>query len=243
MISLGSFGGPAMRSMTFAMAAALIAAAASQAYPGRALPFPARPFKGSVEIPVIHAALNLRGSDVRYLRARLNLYSDPRPDSRITARIRDWRQIQSIEHGYEQVSAVVYEVRRNTGGQWYRVQFEVDGRAGTAWLSPRDAGRFRVLYDLLHGSMAYLTPAWNGRLSKFPGARESDVIGARLPGQPEVRVADAGWVGQDMWLLIIVLKGSTCSGNIEDKSPVAAGWVPAFNKTGEVTVWFYARGC
>lgn len=69
----------------------------------------------------------------------------------------------SLEHGSEQVSAVVDEIQHGPGGLWYRVRYSVEGRSGEAWLAPQDAGTYRRVYELLSQGMAFLAGLLTGK--------------------------------------------------------------------------------
>jgi hypothetical protein len=155
--------------------------------------------------------------------------------------ITDRSQIASLEHDYEQVSAGVLAYRWAKGTRWYQVQYTTAERSGTVWLSESQAGRFRFLYDILHGGMAFLTDAWDGRLYKAPSHDAPHQTVSRRGERPDVAVAAAAGEPEKLWLLVVILDGNICEQ--ASRSVMATGWVPAHSTSGRITVWHYSRGC
>jgi hypothetical protein len=70
--------------------------------------------------------------------------------------------LETREHGYEEVSAVVHDSK--TG--WYGLRCR--GTDGLEWGAASDAGTFRPLEELVQHGLAYLTAAWNRVLYQKP---------------------------------------------------------------------------
>ncbi len=139
------------------------------------------------------------------------------------------------EIAYEQ-SAVV--VAATAPGGWYRVRF--DGRP--AWIHVPD-GDFRPLPSVVVNRLNYLTMAWDGVLWPAPGAglpfRTRHAFDR--PREVPARVIGANRVADSLWWHVEVLSSSPCEGG--DGATIGAGYVPAWNVDGELTAWYYARGC
>ena len=120
---------------------------------------------GTVEIPALHEALN-SGLNAESS-APVKIYENPSHESKVSAIVRNWRQIVFVEHGYEQISAVAFE-RVFEHGPWYKVKYTIDDRKGTDSVSPKDAGKLRTFYDIIQKPNSYMTDAWDHRLDKAP---------------------------------------------------------------------------
>lgn len=199
---------------------------------------------GSIEIPALHDA-NKGAQDLKA--AAVKLYSQPLDDAAVLATITDRWHIESVEHGYEQVSAGVLDVKWQTNNRWYLVQYKSAGRLHEGWLSQRDAGRFRTLPELLVGGKAFLTDAWDRALYAAPHPDATKQLVTRERKTDSVAVASAArsprgssdW--KHLWLLVVILDGSFCDGG--PQTVVAAGWIPAYSASGELTTWHSSRGC
>lgn len=193
---------------------------------------------GSVEIPALHDTVN-REHRTKQPRA-IPLYSDPAEDAARVMTAKDRSEIESLEHGYEQVSAGVVEIKSQGGHRWYRVQYKSAGRTGTGWLSERDAGRFRTLSEILKGR-GFLTDAWDGVLYRAPRQAAPKETAPQLRDRPDVLVADSAGDPEKLWLLVVIVDGTICDNG--SRSVIAAGWIPAHSESGRLTTWRYSRGC
>lgn len=210
-------------------------------------PVPQRRVIGLVEIPRLFPA---QDRDARPHEVAVNLYQDPVASSPIAMTIRDPERIDTREHGYEEVSGVVYERR----GRWYLL------RSGTrfAWLPPADAGAFRPYPELLKERLTYLTRDWDRALHVAPGGH----VSAKVPtvpsdqplGEPYQDFGDTGADPSDVtvldqrqdageWWLRVRLEPSVCRTAPEPPRVIGEGWVPAYGASGRPTVWFFSRGC
>ncbi|MSO20150.1 MAG: hypothetical protein EXQ56_06735 [Acidobacteria bacterium] len=147
-------------------------------------------------------------------------------------------QLVTKEHGYGEYSLVVLE-RRAVGGQgWARVALN----DGNAWIPEPAGATFRAYADLVKGSLAYLTEAWDGRVWDSPGGI-AKMIPFRQIKRPEhaADVLEYREVSGQLWFRVNVFSESPC----ETEQPVSliAGWVPPYNARGQWTADFYSRGC
>lgn len=196
---------------------------------------------GLVEIPALHRQVNEGGIDAPSEPVALRV--QPVRDSGVAIVVRERRQLESREHGYEQVSAAVYErVYALTGDVWYRLRYEAAGDAGDGWLEHADGMQYRETSVLVTGGLAYLTAEWDRRLWERPTAGAA-FQSLDLPDiAPAVKVIDvftpAG--SEEPWYLLAVVAG-ICTG--EPIEVITTGWVPAYAESGASNVWFYSRGC
>jgi hypothetical protein len=144
--------------------------------------------------------------------------------------------LHTMEHSYEEPGAVVLEKH----GSWYRVKL---GRgSASAWLESSAADGFYDLPRLFEGRLTYLTQAWDRRVFASPGRRAR---AAKLPplsdgGNVPIRVRQVSKDARGLWFLIDIMSGD-CGGN--EPSILDRGWVPAYGKSADTTIWFYSRGC
>jgi len=149
-------------------------------------------------------------------------------------------RLPTMEFGYEQPGAIVLERREG----WFRIRHG----EGSAWVRPSERAEFHSLAVLLIDALAYMTDAWDGPLAPEPGrgalAAELDRVGSDPThwGRMSVEVDEVRSVGEELWVAVRVFSHSVCEGR-EEPRQVASGWLPAHAPSGELTVWFYSRGC
>ena len=168
----------------------------------------------------------------------IELRQSPDPAATVVARIVA-SAIEAREHGYEQPSAVVYEVSNNG---WYLLSYTLDGHARKAWLDPAHAGVFRDVATLLQDRLSYLTREWDRQLYASPAG---DPAARQIPSdmiEPFTIIADHAVQNGEDWFLVVVLGASPCEG-VSHPPVVSAGWVPAHTTSGQLQVWYYSRGC
>ena len=165
-------------------------------------------------------------------------------DATVAVVVRDRKYLESKEHDYEQVSAVVYDRKHMSDLVWYKLRYSDGKNEMFAWLSQADAGRFRMYGDLVHHKgLTYFTDNWDKRLYQRPDMSAPFTRFEELGEHPDIRVADARY-GKDLWLLIVIVNGSICGDRGDGGTTViATGWVPAYAQNGSETVWYYSRGC
>jgi hypothetical protein len=170
-------------------------------------------------------------------RRAVTLRTEPSDAAPVACVVRAAEDVDTREHGYEELSAVVYETR--TG--WYGLRCHGSGDR-LAWLPAKDTGPFRPLEELVQHGLAYLTTQWDRSLYEKP-RRSAASHRLRLASrEPDITVADSTVVDGELWLLVIVFGEGRC--RAEEPGPVVdAGWIPAHAANGESAAWFYSRGC
>jgi hypothetical protein len=157
--------------------------------------------------------------------------------------IKDRSEIQSLEHTYDQISAVVFERTYRSNQLWYRVQFKTSEREGLGYLPARSAGQFRSLHELLAGRIGFLTDGWDRVLYQAPSRDAKHETLTNVGKRPDVIVAttvDEGGDGRNVWMLVVLTEGKYCDRG--SQAVIAAGWIPSYSAAGDVSAWYYARG-
>jgi hypothetical protein len=196
---------------------------------------------GLVEIAVLHGQVNDGSTDAPIEPVALRV--QPVRDSGVAIVVRDRRQLESREHGYEQMSAVVYErVYAPAGGLWYRLRYDAAGDVGYGWLEHTAGMQYRETSALLTRGLAYLTAEWDRRLWERPAADAAVRTLDLSDPAPAVKVIDVFIPSgsQEPWYLLAIVTG-VCTG--EPIEVVTTAWVPAYAESGANNVWFYSRGC
>jgi len=196
---------------------------------------------GLIEIPAIHAAVNEGRADIAAV--PVTVRTEPNGNSAVAVTVQDWRQFESREHGYEQVSAAAYaRTYAPSGGLWYKVRFTVGDKTGYGWVQHSDGAQYREVHSLVSSGLAFLTDAWDRRLFERPVVEGSARTLERTDPSDAVRVIDVYYERgrSEPWFLLAVVRGQ-CTG--EPLEILATGWVPAYAPDGQNTVWFHSRGC
>jgi len=194
---------------------------------------------GLVEIPALHSRLNSGLPDVTI--GPVTLFAEPNQAAEVAIVVRNRKQLESREHGYEQISAAVYGVEGDPRGfSWYRLRYIDADEPIFGWLNQADAGEYRDVHMLIGSGLAYLTNEWDRRIYEKP---RSDAPARTVDGlepTPGVRIIDVHSEGGERWYLLALVRGS-CTG--DPLEVLATGWVPAYAGTGGNTVWYASRGC
>jgi hypothetical protein len=139
---------------------------------------PGAPLVGVVEVPRVTGTFADDGTPIPpNSTTPVDLRREPSDASAVAVSITALDQLETVEHAYEERAAIVFARER----EWSRVRTS-GGING--WLSPRDAGAFHSLEELLRGSHAYLTDAWDGILYAKPGGSDRVAI----PDDPQRRM-------------------------------------------------------
>lgn len=166
----------------------------------------------------------------------VTLRTDPLETAPVSCVARGADDLETREHGYEEVSAVVYDSK--TG--WYGVRCR--GADRLAWLAVSEAGQYRPLEELVQHGLAYLTAQWNRVLYQKPHRSAASHRVRVETSEPDITVADTAMVDEELWLLVIVYGEGRCTA--DEPGPVLdAGWTPAHTRNGDSTAWFHSRGC
>jgi hypothetical protein len=192
---------------------------------------------GSVEIPALFDESSRKSSNARAL---VTLHSRPSEGAPPVVVVKDRTVLETLEYGYEELSVGVLEISWQNNERWYLVQYKSGDRTEKGWLSPRDAGTFRFLLNILQGRMGFLTSAWDRVLYRAPKIDAAKESLPKLSDKPDVVVATGAGDPQQLWLLVVLLDGTICTGG--SRAVLAAGWIPA-HSAGQVTTWHYSRGC
>ena len=165
------------------------------------------------------------------------LYSQPDSSSDFVANIHDWDAVEHREIGYEVNAAVVFQAMDG----WYRLR-SADGQFG--WVSAVEAGTWFPYDQLPVRKLAYLTGTWSGLVWPAAGAgipTRLNVAGPQSQREHPINVLESTMIGGMPFFRIEVLEASVCDGGKETVR--ASGWVPAYDRGGQPSVWFYSRGC
>lgn len=144
-------------------------------------------------------------------------------------------ELEDREIAYERPAIVV---TGTAADGWYRVVR--DGQPG--WIHA-PGGDYRPLDAVVVNRLNYLTPAWDGVLWPAPGAGlpYRTRYAFEPPGEVPARVTGASRVADSLWWRVEVLAEDPCDGG--QGATIGAGYVPAWDAGGELTAWFYSRGC
>jgi len=69
---------------------------------------------------------------------------------------------------------------------------------------------------------------------------EIDVIGR---AEITTRDSQTGLRTTKHWLKINIMDQPSCEGPTDDPKTIATGWISAYRNNGDVSAWFYSRGC
>jgi hypothetical protein len=194
---------------------------------------------GLVEIPALHNRLNSGAPETEL--GPVTLFAEPN-QLNASVVVRNWRELESREHGYEQVSAAVFGREPSPrGGFWYQLKYVSGDQPTFGWLNQTDAGQYRGIHSFIYSEgMTYLTDEWDGQVFEAPGddAPIKEVSG--LEERQGTRVIDIRSEGDQRWYLVAFVRGF-CTG--EPLEVVDTGWVRAYSESGGNAVWYFPRGC
>jgi len=194
---------------------------------------------GLVEIPVLHG---VNEGKLDRAMSPVALYLGPSHDSEVAIVVRDRKQLESREHSYEAVSAVVYGYKRDSGSRlWYKLKYSHDGKTLFGWLSHGNTGTYRQLHTILETGLTFFTDNWDQKIYELPDFSANSKSFPELGERADVQVADTAFRGDDLWFLVVLIRGNYCSGG--GTEIIASGWVPAYAENDKLTVWHYSRGC
>lgn len=183
--------------------------------------------------------------------------SDGSPSTSVTNRLKA-TQFTMLETSYEYPSVLVYGRMNNPRqGDW--IQVHIDGEP--KWLRMQDARNFSTytsLFDL--GRVAYLLDQ-DIMIAENPGGKtirkvftpsDQNITTSSTHWNPEISVIgeatitlfsqETGKRTTRNWFKIKVTDQPSCGG-VEEAKVIAEGWIPARRDDGEISVWFYPRGC
>lgn len=137
------------------------------------------------------------------------------------------------EFDYENPAAIVIDRQDH----WYKIRLA----DGSAWLQAPKRSSFLGLDRLFTDRLTYLTEEWDGRLAAAAGGPLRGDTRRDL-SERSVRVREVRRTASGFWIHVAVLEASPCESS-GDPRVASEGWVPAHAVSGELTVWFYSRGC
>lgn len=213
-----------------------------------------RPLLGLVELPDLFGRHDPNGPPGQTLTGPVTpvrAFDAPSVRANVVVIITTAEQIEVEEHAYEEVSALVYDVRNG----WFEIALRGASRA-TAWVSPDDAGPFRSVASLVSAG-GYTTIGWDRRLrtvpewsnegTKVPVTSRDDPANERPivesspgPDPKDFDVLETKSVAGDTWMRVSIYTGKCGSST---HSVVASGWLPVHAENRHLNVWFYSRGC
>ena len=197
--------------------------------------------EGLVEIPALHGRVNSGTLD--RATGPVPLFAEPSDESEVSIIVRDRRELESREHDYEQMSAVVYSHVWTSNSSWYQLRYIGENEPVFGWLNRWNAGDYRTVSDLVSTGLTFFTDDWDRRIFELPSqdspARSFE--GLELRDRPSMRVADISYQNDEPWYLVVLMRGSVCGGG--GTEILGTGWVPAYTESGATTVWYYSRGC
>ena len=152
-----------------------------------------------------------------------------------------------METSYEYKELSVYGM----DGDWARVKLKGE----SVWLRVEPTDQFTSYLSLIEGRLAYTTE------SEFPAASSAGGETVQIEIAPEMQNttgAYEGWVpsievietkslsdevGKSEWIKIRVLDQEPCERYELPPEIVFEGRIPAYLSSGDVSVWYYPRGC
>ncbi|MEL7063079.1 MAG: hypothetical protein AAFP00_05035 [Bacteroidota bacterium] len=152
-----------------------------------------------------------------------------------------------METSYEYKELSVYGM----DGDWVRVKLKGE----SVWLRVEPTDQFTSYLSLIEGRLAYTTD------SEFPTASSAggetvqfeitpemqNTIGDYDNWVPSIEVVEtkslSEEVGKSEWIKIRVLDQEPCERYDLPPEIVFEGWIPAYLSSGDVSVWYYPRGC
>lgn len=147
--------------------------------------------------------------------------------------------IESLEYGYEQPGAVIYQ----RDADWFALRTLPAGRE--LWMQTQSDFQFYPVEELLPNRLNYLNEHWDQLLWSEPGGEN-----ARQRTQPNwqqkaqetpVVIEQTQKVNGQLWLKVGFYTGPICSG--PEPAVENGGWIPAYAPSGHLTAWFFSRGC
>jgi hypothetical protein len=194
---------------------------------------------GLIQVPALHSGVNDQSDSTPDQALRVvTLYLEPREDSPVAATIQDRRELETLEHDYEVVSAAVFG---RASGYWHKLRYEIDGQTGYGWLHPQDAAIYKDLHSFLYSAgMSYLTEDWDGRIYEEPSRDSPAATSVGKDRNQGARIIAIHYQGTEPWYLV-ALVSEYC--DVKPLEVVATGWIPAYSASGGNTVWHYSRGC
>ena len=193
---------------------------------------------GLLELPSIFGAADPNGppgSTLPFNKKPIKAYSGPSVNSTVIKLIERKDDLELKEHGYEVFSAITYQQKE----EWYLIGIK-DNKSNKAWVSAKNAGKFRLYEELIIDGLSYLTNEWDGVIWEIPEINSNFESLIKLSTR-HARIVEAKKINSQLWLQIELLNPGWCT--LENPKVIKKGWIPAFSSKGHPNVWFYSRGC
>jgi hypothetical protein len=121
--------------------------------------------------------------------------------------------------------------------------FKIPLEKGSAWVCPGDKSKFYSLLDLYRLNYNVHLQFWDGYFHDKPGGKKKRLnILISEDSAPEVEIIETKVFKGKLWFKVKIPAEDPC-GEIDKSIKPATGWVPAHNKDGFPTLWFYSKGC
>ncbi len=196
---------------------------------------------GLVLLPTVYGAGETGGVRASESGQAVDVYREANANSQVVARPQKPVHFESEAYSYEAGAAVVFGRRDG----WLRVKLRGQP-VDSGWIQEDSERTFLSLAELLPKRLAYLNSAWDGveyssltptgyaqKSPFFDPERSSEEIPVEIY---EVRETASGY-----WVQLAFHLSHPCesgAGGLSEKV-----WVPAFNRSGQKTIWFWSRGC
>jgi len=141
------------------------------------------------------------------------------------------RGLLTEEYSYEASAAIVLDSRKN----WYKLKTH----DVPVWIHGTKKSQYYPLEYLLSNNMVYIKPDVGIRLYYQPGG--VDVV-SQISSSDSIQITNKKRIDSQLWLHIQVMSSSDCE-SIAIAKVLSEGWIPAHAPSGELTTWFYSRGC
>ncbi|MFQ3172115.1 MAG: hypothetical protein ACI9DG_002155 [Oleispira sp.] len=141
------------------------------------------------------------------------------------------RALLTKEYRYEAPAAIVLETRNN----WYKL----DTFEGPLWVQGTKNNQYYSLEYLLLNHMVFIKSGSGISILNQPNGLDSIAI---VSSSDTIKVTETGMLSNQLWLNVQVMSGSECE-SLEKPKVLSEGWMPAHTPSGELTTWFYSRGC
>ncbi len=167
------------------------------------------------------------------LKNPINIYSSPEDEAPLQRKIPALSELKTREIGYEMEAALVF----HRSDEWSQVKL-LSGEFG--WVKDSESTRFHSLKEILPGRVSYLTRNWDRLIWRVPGAdipTELSMKGDEIA----VDITSSKEIANSLWFKVHIYKENPCSNGNRDFT--WSGWIPAWNAKGELSIWFWSRGC
>ena len=124
-----------------------------------------------------------------------------------------------------------------------------------AWIQMHPGEEFSPYLSLIEGLWGYTfstrldvsrVPGGEGRVVEVTPEMQNEA-NAHPQWSPHVEILESvslsEVVGESDWIKIQVFDQPPCERYDEPRQVILEGWIPAYDADGEISVWYYSRGC